>query len=45
MDLLLFGIWPMAITVLVCSVAGWLLSRVHTAIGVSVGLLVGVGNS
>ena len=44
MDLLLFGVWPMLITVLVCSVVGWLLPRVHALVGAGLGLLMGVVN-
>lgn len=44
MDLLLFGVWPMLLTVLVCSFVGWFLPRVHTLVGVGLGLLMGVVN-
>ena len=44
MDLLLFAIWPMLLTLLVCSVAGWFLPGVHTGVGAGLGLLMGVVN-
>lgn len=44
MDLLLFGVWPMIVTMLVCSFAAWLLPRVHILVGAALGLLMGVVN-
>ncbi len=44
MDLLLFGVWPIMLTLLVCSFAGWLLPRVHILVGAGLGLLMGMVN-
>jgi len=44
MDLLLFGVWPIMLTLLVCSFAAWLLPRVHILVGAGVGLLMGMVN-
>lgn len=43
-DLLLFGVWPIMLTLLVCSFAGWLLPRVHILVGAGLGLLMGMVN-
>lgn len=42
--MLLFGVWPILLTVLVCFFVGWLLPGVHALVGVGLGLLMGVVN-